>query len=863
MRSAFACTSPPRIGGTGGRNLKTGGRICTLGLFLLVFCLWLSGSAQATGLSRVRFVVVDAATRQPLAGASVTIEDVTGIQPPRTIVAGWTPAGQTPIFDLRAWAVDYGARDAAPTLITLPVGTPITLQGQTPPSSTTTGIPPIKDIYIKVTASRLIPQHANPIAPGTTLTQKEITNKAGIGGGINKVIEGTTGVASDSAGQQHVRGEHADISYVVDGVPLPDTLSGRQGSVVVPATIQRLEILTGGFAPEFGGQTAAVLNVTTLAAVRKSENDLALAGGDYDTTDGEFTALGPIGRYANYVVNLGATRTRNYLEPQQPDDQTAHNTGSSENFFTKFRYTPSRADALTLTLSSNPDTFQNSNRTGLPASFAAAGEGYGFLGLRNADGTRPDVTPDNAGALGAQKIPLPSQQTEGQDITTREASEFATLSWRRELTRDTSSQLALTVLHAGQDLHNNNPAVDVLNLPIDNSIEYNPTSTRNVHHVQITGNVDTRAGRHEFKAGLVLDDQSGDETYNLVPASQLALDELAALSPNLAPPGAAQTDAKGNAILDVDGNPVYKATGTTPTLHVHRSGFYRAAYVQDTWKASHRLTINYGVRGDWYKQSETLGQSLVDVIAVSPRLNFSYTLDRLTTLRWSYDRLFNTPPLAQGAVVGAPIQPETLDQYDVSIEHQLVPGQILSLAYYIKQIRNQVDTGLLIPGSQIGIYSAVNFQYGAVHGIEFAYELTPKKGVGLDASLNYTYSIAAPNGFDNTGAPAPDFNDHDQRNTVGLELGYTWKSGASTSLELNHGSGLASSPIPPSLERIPRTRVDLHFSTGPRVFHGHGGVGLDIENVFDDRTVINFQSGFSGTRFQQGRRVLFSLFTNF
>jgi outer membrane receptor protein involved in Fe transport len=831
-------------------------------LCVAVLCLLFPQGVHALELGKVRFVVVDAVSRQPLARASVTVEDLNGAHAPCALAVGETPKGQTPVFDLRRWAVASGGKGASPTVITLSVGAAITLRGQAAPVPTPQGQPPVKDIYIKVTA-RLIPQHANPIAPGTTFTQKEINSKAGVGGNLNKVIEGTSGVASDSAGQQHVRGEHADISYVVDGVPLPDTLSGRQGSVVVPSTIERLEILTGGFAPEFGGQTAAVLNVTTLPGVHKASSDIAFAGGDYETTNGDYTALGPIGKYASYVLDLGATRTNNYIEPQQPDDQTAHNTGSSQNYFTKLRYTPSHNDTLTLTLSSNPDTFQDSNRTGLPASFAAAGEGYGFLGLRNANGVRPDVTPETAGLLGAQTLMLPSQQTEGQNINTREASEFATLSWRRQLSHNASGQLAFTFLHAGQDLHNGNPAVDVLNLPVDNSIEYNPTSTRNVHHVQITGGLASTWGRHEFKTGLVLDDQEGDETYNIVPASQLALDEIAALSPSLAPPGTVQRDAHGNAVLDIDGNPVYKATGQSPTLRVHRAGFYRAAYAQDTWRASHRFTINYGLRTDWYKQAQDLGQPIVDVITLSPRLNFSYTLDRLTTLRWSYDRLFNTPPLAQGAVVGEPIQPEILDQYDVSMEHQLAPGQTLSLAYYIKQIHNQVDTGLLVPGSQIGLYSAVNFQIGAVHGFELAYDLTPRKSFGLNASLNYTYSIAAPNGLDNTGAPAPQYNDHDQRDTIGAEMGYTWKSGASASLVFNYGSGLASSPIPPSTDRIPRTRLDLHFSTGPRVFHGHGGIGLDVENVFDDRTVINFESGFSGTRFQQGRRILFNLFAHF
>ena len=57
--------------------------------------------------------------------------------------------------------------------------------------------------------------------------------------------------------------------------------------------------------------------------------------------------------------------------------------------------------------------------------------------------------------------------------------------------------------------------------------------------------------------------------------------------------------------------------------------------------------------------------------------------------------------------MGQPIQPETLNQYDVSLERRWCAGQTAKLAYYYKQISNQVDTGLLIPGSQIGLYSAL------------------------------------------------------------------------------------------------------------------------------------------------------------
>jgi len=834
-------------------------------------------------LGQVRFIVIDPVTRRPIRGASVTVEDADGSCRAQTLYTNLMMVGPTPTLDLATWKIIDGSDSGGnPSrfsgiepnviLITVVGGTSLKLQGQTPQ-------PPIRDITIIVRATLLRRQATSP---SVVINQNTIKEKTGAGSSPNKLIEGLPSVASDSAGQEHVRGEHAEIAYVVDGIQLPDTLSGRQGSIVVPSTIQSLSFLTGAYAPEFGGQTAAILDITTLPGAKKAHADLELDGGEYDTTNGNLTFEGPFGKRASYVFNVQGTRTRNALEPQQPDNQTAHNAGSDQSYFGKFRYQPSRRDTLTLTLSSNPSTLQINNRTGLGASFAAAGQGFGFLGLRNRDGSRPDVTQDNADALGAQSLLLPSQQADRQDITQREVNEFAILAYNRQLSSRDSGQLAVTFLHSGQDVRNQNPGVNVLNLPVDNSIEYNPTAVRNVHHVQITGSMNADRGAHRFKTGFLLDDQNGSESYDLVPDSMLALDALANLASNLAPAGAlvpklnAQgapiVDAKGKPIYvtDVNGNPVYAPTsGVVPNLHVHRTGFYRAAYAQDTWKATQRLNINYGVRADWYKQSQNLGQTPVDTIIISPRANFSYTLNPQTSLRASYNRLFNTPPLAQGTVVGAPILPEILDQYELSIEHQLAPNQRISLAYYYKDIRNQVDTGLLIPGSQIGLYSALNFQKGGVHGIEFAYNLLPgrdknnKLRSGIDSYFNYTYSTAAPNGVDNTGARVPIFNDHDQRNTIGFGLAYDWRNGAAIGLELQHGSGLASSVVPPNPNRTPRTQVNLHANLGSRTFQGRGGLSLEVQNLFDDRTVINFQSGFSGTRFQQARRIILSLSGSF
>ena len=825
---------------------------------------------------KVRFLVVDPVTRIPVPGASVLLEDAHKgtMHAARVLRTGFPKSTPTTAFDANLWnsgvlgvRKDGMASDAEVPTVVLALGSTTVLRGTlaaTNAAPADAGAPPIRDIYIKVTATR-VQVHTSQTSAGTTRTNTEISRFVNTAANNTAALtRGQSGVASDSNGQQHIRGEHADISFVVDGVPLPDTLSGRQGSVVVASTIQSLEILTGGFAPEFGGQTAAVLNVATLPGAKKASNTLTLEDGSYGSFNGDLTSSGPLGKRASYVFNVSADRTQNGLEPQQPDNQTAHNAGGDQSYFAKIQVSPARRDDIALTVSHAPSHLQLSSRTGLPARFSAAGQGFGFLGKRNLDGSRPDVTPDTAGLLGADTLLLPSQRAAGQAISQNEVNEFATLTWKHALSPRTDAQFSGVVLHSGQDVFNSNPAIDLSALPIDNSVEYNPTAKRSVYHYQLSGDLTARRGAHQVKAGVLSDQQKGDESYRITPASQLALDELAALGPNLSPAGAARQDAGGAPVNDINGNPVYdlSAGATSPVLRVHRSGVYKAAYVQDTWKLR-RLTANYGLRYDRFKQSQSLGNSVVEKSELSPRLNLSYALAKQTVLRTSADHLFNIPPLAQGAVVGAPIQPETLNQYDISLERQVARGQTAKAAYYYKQIHNQVDTGLLIPGSQIGLYSAVNFQYGGVHGIELSYDVSPPGGIGFDGYLNYSYSIAKPNGFDNTGARVPEFNDHDQRNTVGAGIAYLFKGGASTAFTLNYGSGLASSPIPPSPNRVPRTQIDLRATTGPHVLNGRGGLGLDISNLLDDRTVINFASAFSGTRFQQGRRVLVSTFFNF
>ncbi len=580
-----------------------------------------------------------------------------------------------------------------------------------------------------------------------------------------------------------------------------------------------------------------------------------------------------------YLFNVDSRSTDNALEAPQPDNQDAHNHGHALTLFGNVDYVAGPKDTLSLLIDESPGQTEIANRTGLSSKYASVGQGYGYGGARDADGSEAGIAP-TAGLLGSQNISLGSQQTDGQDVYQNDENGFVGLNLRHTFNPKVTGLLSLGANDSRLDIRNNNPSIDLNSFnedgtlsTIDNSIEFNPTVLRKTTEEELSGSVTSSQSQHTYKAGFIYQDQVGDETYQFIPQSQLALDGLAAVQtggPQLTPNGTYATDASGNQVVDALGNPVFLATpgSTAPIVHVHKQGYYAAGYLQDTFNSGKRLVINYGARLDSYGQKQTIGTTVkVNEAYLGPRFNLAYATSPGTTARLIYDKMFTQPPLSQGAIVGQALKPETFDHYEANVERQLAPGESAKIAYYYKNVRNQNDTGILIPFTQIGAYTTLQYQYASLHGFEVSYNLTPLRNAGFGSYIAYAHEHARPGGLDQTGAPAPTINDHNQYDTLSTGVDYTWKSQAFAGVNFYYGSGEASSALvaisPFNSNELAggfenkNTLVNLRLGTGPT---STGlGLRLDVENVFNSLTVLNFNSGFSGTRFQQGRRVILSL----
>ena len=838
--------------------------------------------AHADVFGRLHIVVTHVTDKTPVSGATVTLHDTAGVRPNVVLTTDAQGVADSPPLENRAWQIAVDAPQFTSAQITVTVA-----------SDTTT------DTSIALAAAdtaTTVHVNRNVVSTNQTATSTrrdaafidKFPATAGNPQSLRNLLITDPGFVQDSVNQVHPRGEHSATSIYLDGFRLPGAFQGRAGQVLLPDTIQSLDAQTGGYAPEYGGETSAILNVNLKAGTIKPFSAVSFEGGGYNTFNYGATIAGQAGKPINpddagqdnvakkfgYLLDYSGRQTNNAIEAPQPGDQTAHNGQLSQSIFGNFGYTFNSKNNVTLTLEDSPANTQVANRTGLPSKFIPVGQGYGFTGARGADGLLQGADDTQ---LGGETEILPSQQAMGQDIYQNDENKFGVLNFHHTFSDTLTSLLSFGASNSRLDIRNHSPAAPSLNaLPDDSSIEYNPTLLKKSSDTQFAANVTKTADKHTLKAGFLVDQQSGDESYLLQPGSQLALDALFVDDPYLAPAGTAQTDASGNAVTDALGNPVYLATSgaTSQTTSVHRSGHYDALYAQDTWHATRRLTLNYGLRYDIYQQTQTTSQEgqpdleqSVSQNFLSPRINLAYGLTPRTIGRLSYNKLFIQPPLAQGGQVGDTVQPETYNDYNASVERQIASNQVAKIAYYVKEERHEIDTNLLIPGTQIGAFNSVNFDKGEAHGIEFSYDLRPLAATGVGAYLAYAYSIDRPEGLDSEGGDLTgSYNDHDVRHSLSGGVDYTFKGGANAGLTGYFSSGTQSSTtvgqynsnVIDDGKRQARSEFNFRLSS-PGFLDQRVKLSFEVQNLFNTVSVMDFNSGFTGTRFQQGRRALFGI----
>jgi hypothetical protein len=101
---------------------------------------------------------------------------------------------------------------------------------------------------------------------------------------VEKVLLQAPGVSQDSAasGLLHVRNDHANVQFRINGVLLPDGLTGF-GSIFDTSFIGSMSLVTGALPAEYGLRTTGLIDIKTRSDLFNNSGSVSVYGGSHGT----------------------------------------------------------------------------------------------------------------------------------------------------------------------------------------------------------------------------------------------------------------------------------------------------------------------------------------------------------------------------------------------------------------------------------------------------------------------------------------------------------------------------------------------------------------------------------------------------
>jgi outer membrane receptor protein involved in Fe transport len=644
---------------------------------------------------------------------------------------------------------------------------------------------------------------------------------------VEKVLLQAPGVSQDSAasGSIHVRNDHANVQFRINGIMLPDGVTGF-GSFLDTDLVGNISLITGALPAEYGLRTVGLVDITTRNDIFNNSGSVSLYGGSRGTITPSFEYGGTYG--ANCPATTGA--------PSSKTSSTAADCfGGVQYFFTgRYAQTTEGIENPLPTLNAIHDFSQQEKGFAYLSTFL---DPYTRLSLMAGTATNsfqiPNVTgsaPVLASAFGTTSFNS-AQLNERQD----ESTQFGVLALQRSVNGFEGQFSYFTRydnLHfmpdPTGDLLLNGIASDISRQAYTNGVQGDAAYLINAAHT--------------LRMGFTV---SGEQTW----VDNTSWVEAGA-APGAEPPFSIADDAA-------------------------KLGWLAGAYVQDEWRITNQLTMNAGLRFDQMWQ-------YVDANQLSPRLSFTYKPFENTTFHAGYARYFTPPVLVEAApanialftgTTGAPasggtspVLPERSHYFDAGADQKIPFGCYaatakdcttldLGIDAYYKIARDLLDNGTF---GQALVLSGFNYAKGVSEGVEFSakfnsgnFNAYANLAVGQEKA---TQVVSNQYLFDNVTLLADlggltefqyiqshwIYTDHNQFVTGSAGLSYLW-NGTRFSTDMIYGSGLRAGDA-----NIGSQAPYAQFNTGlSHEFATPDGkpvtVRFDVVNLFD--TIYEIRSG--------------------
>ena len=241
-------------------------KLSVIGLWSLDFGLWSAVPVFGQTTGKIRGVVLDGKTGEPLPYANVVVEET--VLGASADLSGEYIIVNVPVGSWTVTASMLGYASMKVEDVRISVDMTTTVKFKLEPSA-------IRGEEVVVRAKRPIIQR-DVTSSSKRMSGKEIT-KMPVSDYRDVVAlqSGAVETGGSRSGGLHIRGGRTDeVVYIVDGINTTDPVYGVSGAILDNNAIQEMLVISGGFDAEYGNAMSGVVNVVTQEGKSKHEGRL-------------------------------------------------------------------------------------------------------------------------------------------------------------------------------------------------------------------------------------------------------------------------------------------------------------------------------------------------------------------------------------------------------------------------------------------------------------------------------------------------------------------------------------------------------------------------------------------------------------